>query len=498
MTITPKTTVHTLLKEHPFLLEYLIGYHAEFQKLANPIMRKAMTRIATIDHIASTANVPLNQLMIDLQAEVARVTGSKPEIRDEPSFAGADEARQDVLKSIIRDLHAGVPMEQLKERFAALIEDVGAGEIGAMEQQLIAEGMPEKEVRRLCDVHVEVFADALDGHEAVKVPAGHPIDSLQRENQAFLQVTATLRKVTDTVGDPPDMAQWARLKEGFTTSMERLFQIHTHYLRKENQLFPYLEKHGIEGPPKVMWAIHDDVRTVVKEGRAALGGGDTAAALSAARQLTTMVDDMIYKEEKILFPMSLEALSEADWIAARQGEAEIGYALIGAPPAWPPQAAATAGAPAAPAAGEPAAPAAGEPAVGADLLMLDTGALTLAQADLMLGALPLDFSFVDEDDRVRYYSEGDRIFPRSPGVIGRKVQNCHPPESVHKVQAIIDAFRTGEKETAEFWLTIAGRFLHIRYFAVRDAKSTYKGVVETVQDVTAIRALEGQRRLLDW
>jgi DUF438 domain-containing protein len=495
MTITPKTTVHTLLKEHPFLLEYLIGYHAEFQKLANPIMRKTMTRIATLDHIASMANVPLNKLMIDLQTEIARVTGSRPEIQDEPSFAAADETRQEVLKSIIRDLHAGVPMEQLKERFATLIEDVGAGEIGAMEQQLIAEGMPESEVRRLCDVHVEVFADALDGHEAVKVPAGHPIDSLQRENQAFLQLTATLRKVTDTIGSPPDMAQWERLKEGFTISVERLFQIQTHYLRKENQLFPYMEKHGIEGPPKVMWAIHDDVRTVIKEGRAALAGGDTVAALSAARQLTTMVDDMIYKEEKILFPMSLEALTETDWIEARQGEAEVGYALIGAPPAWPPQAAAPAGAPAEPAVGQPTA---GQPVAGADLLMLNTGALTLAQADLMLGALPLDFSFVDENDRVRYYSEGDRIFPRSPGVIGRKVQNCHPPESVHKVQAIIDAFRAGEKEAAEFWLTIAGRLLHIRYFAVRDAKGTYKGVVETVQDVTAIRALEGQRRLLDW
>jgi DUF438 domain-containing protein len=196
---------------------------------------------------------------------------------------------------------------------------------------------------------------------------------------------------------------------------------------------------------------------------------------------------MIYKEEKILFPMTLEALTETDWIEARQGEADIGYALIGAPPEWP---AATAGA--------PAAPAAGAPSAGADLLMLNTGALTLAQADLMLGALPLDFSFVNEDDRVRYYSEGDRIFPRSPGVIGRKVQNCHPPESVHKVQAIIDAFRAGEKETAEFWLTIAGRFLHIRYFAVHDAAGAYKGTVETVQDVTAIRALEGQRRLLDW
>ena len=134
----------------------------------------------------------------------------------------------------------------------------------------------------------------------------------------------------------------------------------------------------------------------------------------------------------------------------------------------------------------------------AGLLQLTTGGLTLEQLNLMLTTLPIDFQFVDEHDQVRYYSEGERIFPRSPGVIGRKVQNCHPPSSVHKVQQIIDAFRAGDKSTAEFWIELGGKFLHIRYFAVRDASGAYRGVVETVQDVTGIRALEGQRRLLDW
>ena len=116
----------------------------------------------------------------------------------------------------------------------------------------------------------------------------------------------------------------------------------------------------------------------------------------------------------------------------------------------------------------------------------------------MLTILPVDFQYVDEHDAVRFYSEGERIFPRSPGVIGRKVQNCHPPQSVHKVQQILDAFRAGDKDAAEFWIELGGRFLHIRYFAVRDAAGAYRGVIETAQDVTAIRALEGQRRLLDW
>ena len=105
---------------------------------------------------------------------------------------------------------------------------------------------------------------------------------------------------------------------------------------------------------------------------------------------------------------------------------------------------------------------------------------------------------VDENDEVRFYSEGERIFPRSPGVIGRKVQNCHPPQSVHKVQEILDAFRAGTKDVADFWIEIQGRFLHIRYFAMRDANGAYRGTLETVQDVTGIRALEGQRRLVDW
>ncbi len=134
----------------------------------------------------------------------------------------------------------------------------------------------------------------------------------------------------------------------------------------------------------------------------------------------------------------------------------------------------------------------------AGLLDLHTGGLSLDELNLVLGVLPIDFQYVDEHDRVRFYSEGHRIFPRSPGVIGRKVQNCHPPASVHKVQQIIDAFRAGEKDDAEFWIEVQGKFLHIRYFALRDASGAYRGVVETVQDVTAVRALEGQRRLLDW
>ncbi len=487
LTITPKTTVHTLLKEYPFLLEFLAGYHPEFKKLTNPVLRRTVGRMATLDTVAEQGNVPLNQLTDDIAAEIERQTGTRPPVADVADAETMDPARLAELHAIVKDLHAGKTVEEVKPRFEELIADVEATEIAAMEQKLIEGGVPDSEVKRLCDVHVQVFADALEGHEPVQAPAGHPMDTFQRENQALLQVTASLRKVAEAVGEPPDGAAWERLKDALRDTIERVAEADKHYLRKENQLFPFLEEHGVEGPSKVMWAIHDDIRALIKQARATLADDDAALTVSTCLALAKMVDDMVTKEEKVLHPMAMDTLSGAEWAQIRAGEADIGYAFISDVPAWTAAGVDETG----DAAGAGQAPPAG-------LLELKTGGLTLEQLNLVLGALPIDFQYVDEHDRVRFYSEGHRIFPRSPGVIGRKVQNCHPPASVHKVQQIIDAFRDGSKETAEFWIQLQGKFLHIRYFAIHDETGAYRGVVETVQDATAVRALEGQRRLLDW
>jgi DUF438 domain-containing protein len=486
LTITPKTTVHTLLKEYPFLLDYLAEYHADFKKLTNPVLRKTVGRMATLDTVAQQADVPLNRLTDDIATEIEKQTGTRPPVADVADAQTIDPARLEALHAIVKDLHAGKSVEEVKPRFEELIADVEATEIAVMEQKLIEGGVPDSEVKRLCDVHVQVFAGALEGHEAVGAPAGHPMDTFQRENQALLQVTASLRKVAEAIGEPPDGAAWGRLKGALGDTVERLAEIDKHYLRKENQLFPFLEDHSVEGPSKVMWAIHDDIRALIKQARQTIAGDDAGLAVSTCLALAKMADDMVTKEEQVLHPMAMDMLSDAEWARIRTGEGDIGYAFIDGVPEWPAAAAAgTAGA------------AAGA-AAPAGLLDLNTGGLTLDELNLVLGVLPIDFQYVDEHDRVRFYSEGHRIFPRSPGVIGRKVQNCHPPASVHKVQQIIDAFRAGEKDAAEFWVEVQGRFLHIRYFALRDASGAYRGVVETVQDVTGIRALEGQRRLLDW
>jgi uncharacterized protein len=490
ITITPKTTIHTLLKEYPFLLDFLADYHPEFKKLTNPVLRRTVGRMATLDAVAEQGGVPLNVLVEDICAEVEKRTGARPPVADVADARTIDPARLEELHAIVKDLHAGKTVEDVKPRFEELIQDVEATEIAAMEQALIEGGVPDTEVKRLCDVHVQVFADALAGHEPISVPAGHPLDTFQRENQALLQVTASLRKVAEAVGEPPDGAAWARLKPALADTVERLAEVDKHYLRKENQLFPFLEEHGVEGPSKVMWSIHDDIRDLIKQARQTIAADDAGLAVSTCLALAKMVDDMVTKEDQVLHPMAVDTLSDEGWAKIRAGEGDIGYAFIEGVPEWPAQAeGAEAGA-----AGAPAAAAEGD----GSLLALNTGGLSLDELNLVLGVLPIDFQYVDEHDRVRFYSEGHRIFPRSPGVIGRKVQNCHPPQSVHKVQQIIDAFRAGEKSAAEFWIEMQGKFLHIRYFAVRDAGGNYRGVVETVQDVADIRALQGQRRLLDW
>lgn len=509
MTITPKTTVHTLLKEYPFLLDFLAGYNPEFVKLTNPVLRRTMARMATLERVSAMGNVPLNQLMIDIAAAIEDQTGENPGIADNAAAGGVDAERLGALKQLVLDLHDGQPLDELTKRFNELFEDVDASEIAVMEQQLIDEGMPVAEVMRLCDVHVRMFSSALDLHGRVKTSPGHPVNNFQSENDEIKRVTAKLREVLAQLSEAGTADGWAAHRGELAAALEELRPVDVHYLRKENQLFPFLEKHGIKGPSQVMWGIHDDIRAALKNAIQSVEDDQAEDALQASEWVVQAVDDMVTKEEQVLFPMSMEHLDEQEWIEVRSGESEIGYAYLKGVAPWP-----------VPSMGQTpaffsleslgktlrsddsvlaATDTVGQNlATGSALVELDTGALTPEQVNLMLGVLKLDISFVDENDEVRFYSEGERIFPRSPGVIGRKVQNCHPPQSVHKVQEILDAFRAGTKDVADFWIEIQGRFLHIRYFAMRDANGAYRGTLETVQDVTGIRALEGQRRLVDW
>ena len=391
------------------------------------------------------------------------------------------EERKELLKEMILDLHRGADLEDVKERFREMMGQVTAFEISQMEQQLIAEGLPPAEVRALCDVHVSVFEEGLQTPDQPELTPGHPVHTFKYENFALNEMLSLL---DEAVARLPDEEELRRVR----TYAEQVMQFNRIYVRKENLLFPFLEKHGVTGPTQVMWGIHDQIRDQAKAFQAALEEGDADAIKATYAEFEKNLRSMFYKEENILYPTALKMLSDAEWLAIREQSDDIGYCLIRPGDAWQPDVPESERIRMA---DQPTATAYGD-------LALQVGALSPQQIDLLLRNLPVDVTFVDETDTVRYYSESvhGRIFVRTPSVIGRRVQNCHPPKSLHIVEAILNGFRDGTRDTAAFWITMNGRFLHISYYAMRDDEGTYRGALEVSQDVTDIRALEGEKRLL--
>ena len=442
---------------------------------------------------------------------------------DQNKVKKSEAEKREELKRIIERLHAGESASRVKKDFDLLIKDVSAEEIASMEQALMKAGMPAEEIQRLCEVHVSVFESSLEKQGRPDKVSGHPVHTFMAENEAARASLSRLRSANRALLFP-----WSRGEEADAAMEAALLdfrKILIHYTRKENQLFPYLEAKGFDAPSKVMWGKHDEIRALFREADEAKAAGDSTRLRRTVKALTGKASRMFFMEERILFPAALNKLDEKDWIAIRRGENAIGYAWVGPGGAWDPDIA-EAKLPPPPQASTPRAEPSGgvqpsrpeaetekplsegqtpqspqlpAPDEAPGAMRLGEGWLNAAQIDLMLKCLPVDLSFVDENDRVLYYTDGkERVFPRSPAVIGRDVHNCHPPKSVHIVKKILDAFRAKEKSEAEFWIEMGGKFLHIRYFPMYDAGGAYRGCLEMTQDVTGIRALQGQRRLLDW
>lgn len=406
------------------------------------------------------------------------------------------EHRQEVLKGMINDLHAGKDPKEVKERFKELLAQVGPTEISEIEQQLIDEGMPAEEIQALCDVHVSIFRDTLDSQEQQTVEAvkddAHPVNVFKAENRAVEQVITDIKAVLDNISDQKTGEDISRQLAKWQAEHSKLAAVEKHYSRKENLLFPYLEKNGITGPPSVMWGIHDEIRDGLKYISHILSETDALADKQLSRQIGDIVlpclnaiSEMIYKEENILFPMCLETLTEDEWNEIAKQSRDIGFTLI--EPAKVSELDTTASDDEPEGTGIPD-----------GFLKFETGILTLKEISHIFNHLPLDITFVDKDDRVRYFSQGaERIFERTKAIIGRKVQHCHPPSSVHIVEQIVDDFRSGKRDHADFWINLNNQFIFIRYFAVRDENSEYLGTLEVTQNVTDIRALEGEKRIYD-
>lgn len=397
--------------------------------------------------------------------------------------------KKGMLKEIVKQLHDGVPPQEVKEKFKQILKDTSSEDVAKIEQELVKEGMPREELQRLCDVHLAVFGEQLEKQE-LQTPPGHPISTLMEEHKILTQRAERLGILAKMIEEACDVVYVGDVLTEVQGIVKDFVDAEKHYLREENVLFPMLEKHGITEPPAIMWMEHNQIRDIKKRLRSlvenwnAISFYDFKTQLGeVAKPLCSILPSHFFKENNILFPAASQVVTSEEWEEARKEFDEIGYCCF--TPSHVTVALQT------------EKRKTQTPPEG--LLQFETGSLSKEEAEAILDTLPIDISFIDKDDRVKYFNKAEkRIFVRTKAVIGRTVQMCHPQESVHIVNRIIEAFRKGEKDSAEFWITLDNRLVHIRYFAVRDKDGKYLGTMEVTQDLTDIKKIEGQKRLLDW
>lgn len=397
------------------------------------------------------------------------------------------EEKKKTMKDIILKLHQGISVEAAKERFEKEVGNISATEIAEIEQSLIDEGLSPEEIKKFCNVHALLFESMLEKSVAEDTSPAHPVYLFKSENRE-------IEKLIDSLKGKIERRQeygLPRIMEMIKEILNQLRGIKIHYERKEQLLFPFLEKRGFYGPSKVMWGKDNEIRDLLVKALLAIEKVSTGEELevSIERILNPLIEEisgMIFKEEKILFPTCLEKLSANDWVEILKESDEVGYVFIKKPEETETLMQELKDA------------LLEEPIFQDNAVSFPTGALKLKELMWVLNTLPIDITFVDKEDRVRYFSDNrERVFVRTKSIIGRKVQNCHPPQSVDVVEGILKSFKKGKRDSADFWINIEGKLVHIRYFAVRDRDRNYLGTLEVTQDITEIKKLQGEKRLYD-
>jgi DUF438 domain-containing protein len=401
------------------------------------------------------------------------------------------EKRKELLKHLILQLHAGEAPAEARKQLVSLLTKIPYGEVVEVEQELISENvLSEAEVLKFCDIHSEALDGAIDLSGMKIIPPGHPVDTFKRENKELLKVVSQLEELyeisSSLIKEEEITPYFLQLK----TLFNNLMDVEKHYLRKENLVFPYMEKYGITGPPKVMWGKHNEIRELLKASIEVLNSpeGLTTEEVQSAVQLVFKpasdgVADMTMKEDQILLPMVMDKLTDLEWYEVYKQTLEIGFCLYDPDVEWKPE--------------NISSEEISETV--SDIIQLPSGSFTKPELQAILNTLPVDMTFVDKNEKVKYFSQGkERIFHRSRAILNRDVKLCHPPSSVHVVEQIIEDFRTGKQDHAPFWIQMKDKFIFIEYYALRDENGDYLGTLEVSQDLTEKRALNGEQRILSY
>lgn len=373
--------------------------------------------------------------------------------------------------------------KELYAKYRSDIEQVTPQEVFEIFYNQLQKQVEPLEILEFLDKVINVFYKSLASYSWKRPEQNSFLDYLIQENKAL---AGKLDAIKEIVKD----GKVQERREELISKLRELQHFNHHYLKKENILFPYLEKkmkkfNGLS----IMWALHDETRAQQKKVIDCLES-ETCKENEFNTEIGKLffaMHGLIKKEELILFPSASEVINEDEWREMQKQSLEYEFPFIEKPKETADRDISQ-----------------GSSVLAADIeegcrFKTETGSLNLEELLMIFNTLPVDITFVDENNKVRFYSDSkDRIFPRSPAVIGRNVEKCHPPQSVHVVNKIVDAFRAGTKDNAVFWIDARGKKILIQYFALRDAEGRYRGVLEVSQDITAITKLEGERRLLHW
>lgn len=380
-------------------------------------------------------------------------------------------SRKEMIKDILKKMNTGMSFIEAKNEIVSKIGNIESKELFEIEQELINEGISPDELKKFCNLHALLFEGMFENNISDISNPSHPINLLKAENREIEKRTQTMKQAIE--------------RKDFETIkkiLQELFAIKNHYDKKEQILFPYLEKQGFFGPSKVMWAKDNDIREMLKKAHQNFEESPIYIE-TYLKPLIDEIEGMIFKEENILFPTLLEKIPLSEWLSIFKQLSDVGFIFI-----EPPKESFEL---------KEISSKNYETKFENGYISFPTGKLSLDELSSILNTLPIDITFIDDNNIVKYFSDSkERIFLRTKSVIGRDVKNCHPPQSIDKVEKVISDLKNGVKKSHDFWIKIQDKFIYIRYFAVRDEFGKFLGILEVTQDITEIKKLEGEKRLI--
>lgn len=466
-------TVAQLVKEYPEVKDIMASLG--FKDITSPVALKVMGKVMTIKKGSAIKGIPMPQIIQAFEDAGFEVIHPDEEAKNDVENTSTGDDRVDELKVLIKRVGNGEPVEEVRKDFVKQFSSVSVHEIANAEQSLIADGMETSEVMKLCDLHsalfhgrteAEIWAEeeqkAKEKNEGI--PEGHPVSNLRREN-------AALERLVNGVG----AAILRRNQEAVQYGLNKLCKIRTLYGKKEELIMPVLKKYDVTGPSEVMWGVDDEIKHEVSRLAKGLEENGLASEQKDILAVLDRIKEMIYKEEKILFPLALEKFSRDEWISIYEDLPEMGPVFVDSYDTW-----------------TEAEQILSERKketkdISNGVIHFDGGTLTIRQLQALFKVLPIDITFIDDNDINTFYANEGKVFSRPKSTLGRKVYECHPAKIRPVVEDMISQFKAGTLDKMERWVPLPGKAIRILYLPVRGEDGSYIGTVEIIEDMASVK-----------